>query len=1558
MAEFELYLEKQCVAAFKEGNHDKAVQLLPQLLLQPGDVTTDYKLSNDQKEPSTNVTLLHLAAYHGWLDVIMTMKEVNTFNCSDSKGYGLLHYAVASARDSISVVEYLINELGCDPLLSCKASNLPLHTACQYGHFNATKYLVAIQKCNPNSRGEHESTPLHCASQDGHMDIIQYLIELGCDPSATNSNGSLPVHIACLNGHLNVVKYFITEQKCDISSRGEQGFTLLHYACEGGHMDTIRYLISELGCDPSATNSNGSLPVHNACVNGHLNVVKFLLNEQKCDTSSRGEHGFTLLHYASQGGHMDTIRYLISELGCDPSATNSNGSLPVHNACANGHLNVVKYFITEQKCDTSSRGEHGFTLLHSASQGGHIDTIRYLISEVGCDPSATNCNGSLPVHNACANGHFNVVKYFITEQKCDTSSRGEHGFTLLHSASQGGHMDTIRYLISELGCDPSATDSNGSLPVHIACVNGHLDVVKYFITEQKCDTSSRGEHGFTFLHSASQGGHMDTIRYLISELGCDPSATNSNGCLPVHNACANGHLNVVKYFITEQKCDTSSRGEHGFTLLHYASQGGHMDTIRYLISELGCDPSATNCNGCLPVHIACVNGRLNAVKYFITEQKCDTSSRGEHGFTLLHYASQGGHMDTIRYLISELGCDPSATNSNGCLPVHIACSNGHLNVVNFFITEQKCDPNSQDEHGFTLLHYSTQGGHMDIIQYLINELGCDTKIPNSNGILPLHIASSNGYLKALKYFITKKEDPNAQNKAGFTPLHYASVGGHMDIIHYLISELGCDPVTPSSNGILPLHCACHLNTVKHFITVQMCDPNSRDKHGLTPLHYASQNGHIEIIQYLISEQGCNPLTVDNTNRTALHWASRYGHIDVINWLLRNTQVDIMAEDANGDTCIDLASNHFEILKIFRPLVDSSKTFPIHKFGKAVLTGNGAAGKTTLTKVIELRATKQSMSFFDSIKKIDRVENDTAGIVSSQVESNEVGNMVLYDLAGQAEYHSSHLAIMETVIQQSPATFINVIDLRNKDSEIKRQVYYWLNFIDNATCKTTARSCVIVVGSHADQLSKKEILSKSNFIANVLDNRQETRQDFVGVVTMDCRKYDSKDTRKLISLLSKCQLTLSARAPSMSYYCHLLYALLKSKSIDDELYCRLEELILLITNDDCPIPADSLFLSGLLKTLNDKGMLIFLENHQNLEKSWIILNVNVLLKNINGRLFGKFRSNERVITGIIRSSTLMELFPQHNLEMLVRFSKTLELCHPVNLSGIETNLIQDVETPHIMEKFLFFPSLLNICRPNILLCEEVFSFGWYLCCKAPDHHFFTSRFLHVLLLRLAYTFPLANGTQEIFHHNQTGCNVWNNGISWENEEGIRTIVEVIDNQKVLVLASHKSASRPVECNKHHCTVIRLILDLQQQFCPNVETAEYLISHSLLRNWTTVVQFQPAECDLFPIENVARSMLLDKPYIHSCNKETSDDFLTKNVLEFEPYYQLSPYIVCNLMDSSKADEQVYRVLLEDVQTVCKLKHRLKRQTYSSLRKLLDEFSLFGGRNPIVSDKTGTS
>ena len=1133
---------------------------------------------------------------------------------------------------------------------------------------------------------------------------------------------------------------------------------------------------------------------------------------------------------------------------------------------------------------------------------------------------------------------------------------------------QGNHDDAVQLLpLAQLQNPTTITTlttefklySNYEKPsknvtlLHLTAYHGWLD---FIMTMTAYNCRSRDSNGCVPLHYAAAGNSISVVDYLITELGCDPTPQDSYGSLPLHIACLNGHLNATVHFITEQLCGPNRRGQHGFTPLHYASQGGHMNIIQYLIAELGCDPKSPNSYGSLPLHIACLNGHLNVAKYFIAEQSCDPTSRGQSGSTPLHYASQGGHMNIIQYLITELCCDPTTPDNNGSIPLHIACSNDHLNVAKYLITEQNVDPSSRNENGATPLYCASERGHMNIIQYLITELGCDPTTPDKDGYLPLHIASRYGHLNAVKYLITDNTYDSCCGLYISTPLHYATEGGHLNIVQYLITELGCDPTTPNSYGSLPLHIAClhgHFDIVQFLISDETYDSIRCSLNGFTPLHYASQGGHFIIIQYLITELGCDPSMVDHNSRTVLHCACYNGHISVVQWLLYNTQVDIMAKDINGDTCIDLAKHHYEILKIFEPLVESSKQFPIHKFGKTVLTGNSAAGKTTLAKVIAERATKQSINWLDSRRKIKEVKTHTAGIVPSQVESKEVSNMVLYDLAGQAEYHSSHSAVMETVMQQSPATFVNVIDLSSSDAKIAQQLHYWLNFIDNATCRTTIKSCLIVVGSHADQLSKEEVMSKSTYIKNVLDSRL-MRQDFWGVIAMDCRKLDSKITRNFISLLCQCQLTLSTRAPSISYYCHLLYAFLQSKR--EMPFCTLEVLILLATHENCPIPAELVFLTRLLTALNNKGMVIFLKNQLKPDESWIIANIEKLLKNINGKLFGEIKSTEKFVTGIIHSSTLKQLFPQYNFEMLVGFLQTLELCHHVNLSGIETNLIQGIEilSQSDMENYFFFPSLLNICRPDklIMTSEMNFSFGWCLCCKMPEYQFFTSRFLHVLLLRLAYTFPLAGDNHDTFHHNKIRCNVWKNGISWENEEGIRTIVELVDNQRLLVLVSHKTASRPVECNKHHSAVIRLVLDLQQQFCPNIEATEYLIAHSLLKNWTTDIDV-PSDNDLFPIENVAKSMLLHKPYILSCNNETSDDFQTKNVLEFEPYYQLSPSSVCELMDSGKSDEPVSQALLKEVNSLRCPSHQLvPPQTHSSVRKCIDRSSLFAGRNILVS------
>ena len=827
----------------------------------------------------------------------------------------------------------------------------------------------------------------------------------------------------------------------------------------------------------------------------------------------------------------------------------------------------------------------------------------------------------------------------------------------------------------------------------------------------------------------------------------------------------------------------------------------------------------------------------------------------------------------------------------------------------------------------------------------------------SNNVTLAHLAAYHGWLDIIKtlkeYYRNICTDSN-----GSTPLHYAAAGGSLAVIDYLITELGSDPI-PNTDGDLPLHIAClngHLNIVKYFFNEHdYCDLNRQDKHGWTPLHYASEGGHMNIIQYLITELGCDPSIVDKSGKTVLHLASYHGHIHIVQWLLHSGKVNkiIMARDNHQKTCVDVAGhvkNRFELLKLFQPFIQAATSFPLHTFSKSVLTGNRGAGKTTLAKVINERA----KSHFNILRfgNVKQVVSHTAGIVQSLVDSWEVGKMVLYDLAGHSEYHTSHFAVMEIVMQQSPATFINVIDLNNTDSEITRQLHYWLNFIDNATCKTSGKSCVIVVGSHADLLTNEQIKEKSSFIVHLVLKKLR-RQDLVGFVAVDCRKIDSLGTREFISLLNKSHKVITAKAPSISYYCHLLYAFLKSKP---ELMstCTLQEIISAVAHDkDSLLSSETHILTELLVSLSDKGMIIFIQNQQQPEKSWVVVDIEQILKEIDGILFAPRSLVARAsITGIVLSSSLKQLCPQYHLEVLINFLLIFEFCHCVNLSGSTTNLVTYSPSGDIEECFLFFPSLIDCCRPSSLPGVSNFNFGWTICCRNPEHQSFTSRFLHVLLLRLAYTYPLADADNSEM---RSQCIVWTNGITWDNEKGIRTLVELIDyNQRVVVAMSHKTDSRPVECSKHRSAVIRLVLDLKQQICPSVETDEYLVSPSLLNNWSEADWCaSPSDNDLFPIENVAMSMFLHDEYILSLGCSASEDFATKDVLQFEPYYRLSPSSVCELMDSSKADEIVSHSLLREVKSRCQLTQiEFEIQTHSSLKKRIDQFSIFAGRDPIVS------
>ena len=1192
------------------------------------------------------------------------------------------------------------------------------------------------------------------------------------------------------------------------------------------------------------------------------------------------------------------------------------------------------------------------------------------------------------LHLAATHGWLDIVMRL--QIKADT--KDSLGRTPLHYAAEGGHLNVVTYLyIKQQEAAPEQhnfIDYNGSLPLHLACHCGHLSVAEYLITKRKCDPSSQDKNGHTPLHFASDGGHVDIVRYL-TKLGCDPNACSIEQTLPLHFACGNGHMDVAKLLI-EQNCDPTCQNYEGDTPLHYASCHGHINIIRYLTKEVGCDPVEKKCTSginlkffsfqtykttnpsekqCLPLHLACKNGHLCVVKYFIDELKCDPTIPGEFGATPLHYACSGGQLNIVQYLVTEKGCDLKDKYSCHQTPIAYACHRGHLNIIKYFTTSKNFNPNDLLDNGGTLLNLAGYSDNVDVIKYLINECGCQ-ETPDNFGILPMHWACIWGNLNTMKCFVNEQNcnNPSCHDFIGRTPLHFACAGGHMNIIHYLITELGCDPRIADETDTLPIHIACqagHLDVLKYFITIQNSDRTIRGRNGWTLLHYATEGGHMNIVKYLITELECDPLIADGNSKTILQVATDNDHVKIVEWLLHNGWFSTQDITKAREACIDVARHtrdRYKLLKLFQPLVKIAKTFDIHTFSKVILIGNSSAGKSTLAKVISERAATY-FNFF-RFGNILQAEANTAGIIPTYIKSWEIGKIVLYDLAGQTEYHSSHSALMEIAMQQFPATFILVVDFHDEDAEIIQKLRYWLNFADNATRRSDDKSSLIVIGSHCDLLGNEKIINKPFLVENTVEEISLMRPKYIGMIGMDCRKINSSFTRLFIQILCKSHETILNTAPKMSYYCHLLYAFLQYEQI---VVCALEELAaLLAADDDCPIPSEYSFLTELLVTLSSKGIVVFLKNMDIVEKSWVVADTDVLLKDINGILFApkEFKVHHKVSssTGIVRSSSLQQLLPKYNLHMLVSFLELLEICHRVDLSGITTNLQQtgvSSSNDEHHESLLFFPCLLEIHRSSVFLPdeEEVFSnwFGWCLSCKHQhsEYCFFTSRFLHVLLLRLIGTFSLAdNDVIASAHRQPKRCTVWTNGVSWDNEEGIRTVVELIDqNQSVVVVMSHTRESRPLKCSKHRSAVIRLIRDLKKKLFPKLDVNEYLISSDdLLKNWPSEDVCLPDEV-LCPMENVANSMLLHNPWILSLNGRL--ELRTKQALLNDSYYQLSPFSVCELLDKNKSNVQVSQNLLNEINIRFPLNlSQTKQHTHLSLQKVIEKFSIFSGRNPIVS------
>ncbi len=740
-------------------------------------------------------------------------------------------------------------------------------------------------------------------------------------------------------------------------------------------------------------------------------------------------------------------------------------------------------------------------------------------------------------------------------------------------------------------------------------------------------------------------------------------------------------------------------------------------------------------------------------------------------------------------------------------------------------------------------------------------------------------------------------------------------------------------------------------------------------------------------------------------------AVKHDQDSTVEFFLAECHCDPNVTDKEGKTPLDL-SNDPTIIKLLlkhgakaanvykehRKLIGTlSSERPPHLPLSVLIIGDGGVGKSTLLKSI--LSSKGLWSVFQKARPVDDVDTRTVGIIPYEVYTKEFGRIIYFDFAGQKDFYASHCAILENAIQTSPPIIILCAELVESEQAIIDSTYRWLTLVQNQCTNLKGKAHVIVVGSHADQVKEigEDPQAKESIFAPII--KQFSKFEFTGFIPMDCRFADSSEMNIFRKQIQKSSAIL--RSPEIiTLNAHTFFIYFAEKFKDDlavslkvvqqQIHSDLDQ-----THESAKmmdilsfIPTTLPRLVDICDQLSKTGLLLFLYNQSSPEKSFLICDSKKLLSDVTGTVFAPehFRQHCDLAasTGVVPLSKFTKAFDNYDIEMLIAFMTHLELCFEIKDKQVLEH-IQKMEPDLNDTRYLFFPGLIKIETPKRVWEEDStmsYHFGWILEC-AQDIQFFDVRNFQILILRLVFTFCLAP-SKKIDTKNpalQKFCSIWKSGICWCNNDGITTHLE-FRSDKSIILKMRSEILKP-ESLGHRSKVVYKVLETVNDVCPNIVVVESLInpqevvSHPLKPS---------SELTLFGVGDLAVAVSSQKEAVKSVHRALS----LKRLLQFEPYAgldlntlqcihsnknimkdgQISNAFVSNFASQISDQNSIlmYRRILSqsrasnvNIQSVSLRQEVVQaletwrsetEGTYSCLKETLNKYSVFTGRNPLVS------
>ena len=755
------------------------------------------------------------------------------------------------------------------------------------------------------------------------------------------------------------------------------------------------------------------------------------------------------------------------------------------------------------------------------------------------------------------------------------------------------------------------------------------------------------------------------------------------------------------------------------------------------------------------------------------------------------------------------------------------------------------------------------------------------------------------------------------------------------MVRALISEHRANVDARDFQNDTPLHKCCTRWSVRHnqnaFSEEFGCDPNIRGYSGRTLVHHACRKGHLHVVNMLVKECGSYLLfLVDNDGNTVLHLASVFGHMHLVEHLLLHYKPPAFVRNRNGNSPMDVSKKP-EIRKIFQSCFSENRTmieeeykklqslskqkFAQSSTTKVFVIGQCGAGKSTLIKALKIEG------FFGSLRNQTLTESvvppHTAGIIPSIHKSSKFGTVLFCDFAGDAEYYSSHAAVLERMMGSGCNIFLLVTDLSKIITTIEDELSFWLSFVSFHSKSSTNSSRILVIGSHMDVV--KSSGGNPQSILQIIDDtasafcKSTSTLIFDGSFSLDCCHPSNVKQQKLPEKLS----LLYEQSPlhCFSAGASILIGLLE-RDFKEVITCQIQIVIDHINATGVHLPSSPSDLTVLLLELQNYSLLLTAGKIIEPENLWIILNVSKLTQEVHKKLFSKDAmetlSQQRnpniqnmLKLGIIPGTLLQEICPLYmSKECLVQ----LQYCQEIPQADVHHNYLikptrqlhsESHESEHTSSTLLFFPALLQLKKESIewAVREELpCSLGWYGTCYR-QFDYLPPRFLHVLLLRLAFCTELTGSQTLSLSCDHSGadceeersalgadCHLWKWGIRMSTELGVEFLVEVVNNGVVVVCRSDK------ECEVHCCSIfsaiIQKVLEAKAEFCHSVTLKSYLIDPDELSH-IQLSSLDVSQLSLYAMSDVKRVLMEDKPSVKSSDGYGSKMLPAKKLCYFKNY-----------------------------------------------------------------------